>query len=129
MLDHVGFAVSDINRSRAFYDSALAPLGLSLIMEVGSDKTESGGSAIGYGKEGKPFFWIGDNERPGEGTHVAFTVEKRATVDAFHAAGLAAGGRDNGAPGLRPHYGPDYYAAFIFDPDGINIEAVCHKPA
>lgn len=87
--------------------------------------TESGGTAIGFGKDDNPFFWIGDNERVGEGTHVAFTVESRAEVDAFHAAALAAGGRDNG--GLRPNYGPNYYAAFVFDPDGANIEAVCHK--
>jgi catechol 2,3-dioxygenase-like lactoylglutathione lyase family enzyme len=129
MIDHVGFAVTDLERSRAFYDAALKPLGLVSIMEVGPDKTESGGSAIGYGKDGNPFFWIGDKERPGEGTHVALTVDSRAEVDAFHAAAIAAGGRDNGAPGLRPHYGPNYYAAFVFDPDGTNIEAVCHKPA
>ena len=128
MIDHVGFAVKDINRSRQFYDDALASLGLSVIMEVGADKTESGGSAVGYGKDGSPFFWVGDNERPGEGTHVAFTVSDRATVNAFYAAALAAGGRDNGAPGIRPHYGPNYYAAFVFDPDGINVEAVCHEP-
>ena len=128
MIDHVGFAVTNLERSRAFYDAALRPLGLAAIMEVGPDKTESGGSAIGYGQDGNPFFWIGDNERPGEGTHVALTVDSRAEVDAFHAAAVAAGGRDNGAPGLRPHYGPNYYAAFVFDPDGANIEAVCHKP-
>ena len=128
MIDHVGFAVTNLERSRAFYDAALRPLGLAAIMEVGPDKTESGGSAIGYGQDGNPFFWIGDNERPGEGTHVALTVDSRAEVDAFHAAAVAAGGRDNGAPGLRPHYGRNYYAAFVFDPDGANIEAVCHKP-
>jgi catechol 2,3-dioxygenase-like lactoylglutathione lyase family enzyme len=128
MIDHVGFGVTNLERSRAFYDAALRPLGLAAIMEVGPDKTESGGSAIGYGQDGNPFFWIGDNERPGEGTHVALTVDSRAEVDAFHAAAVAAGGRDNGAPGLRPHYGRNYYAAFVFDPDGANIEAVCHKP-
>ena len=128
MIDHVGFGVTNLERSRAFYDAALRPLGLAAIMEVGPDKTESGGSAIGYGQDGNPFFWIGDNELPGEGTHVALTVDSRAEVDAFHAAAVAAGGRDNGAPGLRPHYGRNYYAAFVFDPDGANIEAVCHKP-
>lgn len=128
MIDHVGFSVSDIARSRAFYEAALAPLGVEVIMEVGPEQTESGGTAIGFGKDGNPFFWIGDKERIGEGTHVAFTVESRAEVDAFHAAALAAGGRDNGGPGPRPHYGPDYYAAFVLDPDGANIEAVCHKP-
>jgi catechol 2,3-dioxygenase-like lactoylglutathione lyase family enzyme len=129
MIDHVGFSVSDIARSRAFYDSALEPIGLSMLMEATPDQTESGGTALGYGRDGIPFFWIGDKERVGEGTHVAFAVESRAEVDAFHAAALAAGGRDNGAPGLRPNYGPDYYAAFVHDPDGANIEAVCHKPA
>lgn len=128
MLDHVGFAVADVARSRAFYDAALRPLGLSVQMEATPDQTESGGTAIGYGKDGHAFFWIGDNERVGQGTHVAFTVEDRATVDAFHAAGLAAGGTDHGAPGVRAHYHPDYYAAFLLDPDGANIEAVCHKP-
>ena len=128
MLDHVGFAVSDIARSRAFYENALAALGLELIKEYAPDRTESGGTALGFGKDGFPFFWIGDNERPGEGTHIAFRVESRAAVDAFHAAALAAGGTDNGAPGLRPHYHPNYYGAFVLDPDGINIEAVCHKP-
>ena len=128
MLDHVGFAVADAARSREFYEKALAPIGITLIKTVTPDQTEAGGTAHGFGSNGKPFFWFGDNERVGEGTHVAFAVESRALVDAFHAAGLAAGGTDNGAPGLRPHYHPDYYGAFIFDPDGNNIEAVCHRP-
>ena len=127
MLDHVGFAVSDSERSRLFYEQALAPLGITLIMSVTPEQTESGGTAHGFGSHGKPFFWIGDNERVGEGTHVAFAVETRAEVDAFHEAALAAGGRDHGAPGLRPHYHPNYYGAFVLDPDGNNIEAVCHK--
>ncbi len=130
MLDHVGFAVSDISRSRSFYEAALAPLGISLIMDIPPEQNAQGGGgrALGLGTEGKPFFWIADNQRVGEGTHVAFEADSRATVDAFHRAALAAGGRDNGAPGLRPHYHPNYYAAFVFDPDGFNIEAVCHKP-
>jgi len=127
MLDHVGFAVADAERSRRFYEAALAPLGITLIMTATSEQTESGGTAHGFGSNGKPYFWVGDNEKVGEGTHVAFTAETRDQVDAFHEAALAAGGRDNGAPGLRPHYHPDYYGAFIFDPDGLNIEAVCHK--
>ena len=126
MLDHVGFAVSDLAASRRFYEAALAPLGISVIMEVTPDQTESGGGAIGFGVETDPFFWIGDNEQTGEGTHVAFRAVTRAEVDAFHTAALGAGGRDNGRPGLRPHYGPTYYAAFVHDPDGINVEAVCH---
>jgi catechol 2,3-dioxygenase-like lactoylglutathione lyase family enzyme len=126
MLDHIGFAVSDLARSRRFYEAALAPLGIVPIMEVTPDQTASGGTAIGFGVENNPFFWIGDNERVGEGTHVAFRAVTRAEVDRFHEAALAAGGRDNGRPGLRPHYHPNYYAAFVFDPDGANIEAVCH---
>ena len=94
-------------------------------MTVSPEQTEAGGTAHGFGRDGNPFFWVGDNERVGEGTHVAFAVATRADVEAFHAAAIAAGGRDNGGPGLRPHYGPDYYAAFVFDPDGNNIEAVC----
>lgn len=127
MLDHVGFAVADAERSRLFYEAALAPLGIALIMTVTPEQTESGGTAHGFGSNGKPYFWVGDNEKVGEGTHVAFTAETRDQVDAFHEAALAAGGRDNGPPGLRPHYHPDYYGAFVLDPDGLNIEAICHK--
>ncbi len=129
MIDHIGVAVGDIERSKAFYEAALAPLGITLMMTVGPDQIDSGGTAIGFGRDGKPFFWIGDSERVGEGTHVAFAVENRETVDAFFAAALAAGGTDHGAPGIRAHYHPDYYGAFVLDPDGFNIEAVCHKPA
>jgi len=128
MLDHVGFAVADAERSRRFYEAALAPLGITLIMTATPDQTESGGTAHGFGSGGKPYFWVGDNEKPGEGTHVAFAVDTRAEVHAFYDAALAAGGRDNGPPGLRPHYHPDYYAAFVHDPDGINVEAVSHRP-
>ena len=128
MIDHVGFAVADAARSRRFYEQALAPLGVGLIMTVTPEQTESGGTAYGFGSDGKPYFWVGDNERTGEGTHVAFQAATRAEVDAFYQAALAAGGRDNGAPGIRPHYHPNYYGAFVFDPDGINVEAVCHRP-
>ena len=128
MLDHVGFAVADAERSRAFYEATLAPLGITLIMSVTPEQTESGGTAHGFGSNGKPYFWFGDNERVGEGNHIAFAAESRAIVDAFYAAAIAAGGRDNGPPGLRPHYHPDYYGAFVLDPDGMNIEAVCHRP-
>lgn len=129
MIDHMGISVSDIARSRTFYDAVLKPLGMSVLMEVTPEQTESGGTAIGYGKDGATFFWIGDNERVGEGTHVAFVAESHEQVQAFHAAALGAGGRDHGAPGPRPHYGPDYYAAFVLDPDGANIEAVCRAEA
>jgi len=128
MLDHVGFAVSDAERSRRFYETALVPLGITLIMTVGPEHTESGGTAHGFGSDGKPYFWFGDKECVGEGSHIAFAAGTRREVDAFYESALAAGGRDNGAPGLRPQYHPDYYGAFVFDPDGMNIEAMCHKP-
>ncbi len=128
MIDHAGFAVSDLARSRAFYEAALAPLGWTCVMEIGPERTQSGGTALGFGTTDNPFFWIADKERVGEGTHVAFTAASRAQVRAFHRAALAAGGRDNGGPGLRPPYGAHYYAAFVYDPDGINVEAVCHRP-
>ena len=127
MIDHVGIAVTELDRSRTFYEAALGPLGMSVQMEVGGDKTESGGSALGFGVPGEKIFWIADGEKVGEGTHVAFKADSRDQVDAFHSEGLKAGGRDNGAPGLRPHYGPSYYAAFLYDPDGANIEAVCYE--
>jgi catechol 2,3-dioxygenase-like lactoylglutathione lyase family enzyme len=97
-------------------------------MSLWPEQTEAGGTAHGFGSGGNPYFWVGDNERVGAGTHIAFRARSRAEVDAFHVAALAAGGRDNGAPGLRPHYRPDYYAAFVLDPDGINVEAVSHAP-
>lgn len=128
MIDHIGLSVSDIERARAFYQAALAPLDISEQMTVGPDQTERKETAIGFGTDDQPFFWIGDGGAVGEGSHVAFTVDTRAKVDAFYAAAITAGGRDNGAPGVRPHYHPNYYAAFVFDPDGLNIEAVCHLP-
>jgi catechol 2,3-dioxygenase-like lactoylglutathione lyase family enzyme len=121
MLDHVSLKVSDFARSRAFYDAALKPLAMSLVMGDGQ-------YFGGYGAADKPVFWIGAGGGAGS-AHVAFTAKDRATVDAFHAAAVAAGGRDNGAPGVRAHYHPNYYGAFVFDPDGNNIEAVCHAPA
>jgi catechol 2,3-dioxygenase-like lactoylglutathione lyase family enzyme len=127
MLDHVGFPVSDYERSKAFYLQALAPLGYVLIMEVG--QTEIHSRAAGFGAGGKPDFWIGGEGGLARALHVAIIAKDRATVDAFHRAALAAGGKDNGGPGLRPHYHPNYYGAFVRDPDGHNIEAVCHAPA
>lgn len=126
MLDHVGLAVRDIARSSAFYEKALAPLGYRVLAVVPPDRTMAGGTAVLFGVD-EPDFVIADNEAPGEGNHVAFRAGDRAQVDAFHAAALAAGGRDNGGPGLRPEYGATYYAAFVFDPDGFNIEAACHR--
>ena len=118
MLDHVSLGVSDIERSRKFYDQALRPLGIERLYAEGE-------TASGYGVGRKAFFWIGQKEASQTGSHVAFAAEDRATVDRFHQAALAAGGRDNGQPGLRPHYHNDYYGAFVLDPDGHNIEAVC----
>ncbi|MGR7995299.1 MULTISPECIES: VOC family protein [unclassified Xanthobacter] len=127
MLDHMGLHVSDFARARAFYAAALAPLGYGVVMEVSA--AETGGAAhVGFGA-GKPEFWLGSGPTPSGPVHVAFTAPDRAAVDAFYAAALAAGGRDNGAPGLRPHYHPNYYAAFVLDADGTNVEAVCHQPA
>ena len=127
MIDHLGLPVVDVARSRAFYEQALAPLGYAVLMEVSA--VETGGHAhAGFGRDGKPDFWISTGGTSGVRVHVAFTAPDRATVDAFHAAALVAGGRDNGGPGLRPHYHPNYYGAFVFDPDGHNIEAVCHRP-
>ena len=114
-----------------FYDAALAPLGMASDHdEVTPEQTESGGTAHRLRQGRQAFFWIGDNERVGEGTHVAFTVDSRAEVDAFYEAAMAAGGKDNGAPGLRPQYTARIITPrSCYDPDGINIEAVCHKDA
>jgi catechol 2,3-dioxygenase-like lactoylglutathione lyase family enzyme len=127
MIDHIGFPVSDYARARAFYEMALAPLGYTVIMEVRQDADDS--PACGFGRAGKPDFWIGGEGGLSRPLHVAFAADDRAAADAFHKAALAAGGKDNGAPGLRPHYHPNYYAAFVRDLDGHNIEAVCHEPA
>jgi catechol 2,3-dioxygenase-like lactoylglutathione lyase family enzyme len=129
MIDHVGFPVSDYARAKAFYTQALAPLGYSLVMEVTAEQTGSGSPAAGFGASGKPDFWIGGEGGLTRPLHVAIATRDRASVDAFYRAALAAGGKDNGAPGLRPHYHPNYYGAFVLDPDGHNIEAVCHAPA
>jgi catechol 2,3-dioxygenase-like lactoylglutathione lyase family enzyme len=127
MIDHVGFPVADYARSKEFYVEALAPLGYSLVMEVQQDQNDA--PAAGFGANGKPDFWIGGEGGLNRTMHVAITANDRSAVDAFYRAALAAGGKDNGAPGLRPHYHPNYYGAFVFDPDGHNVEAVCHSPA
>ena len=116
-LDHIGIAAADFEASRRFYEAALAPLGITLVMEVTPE--ESGGyHGLGLGRDGKPFFWLGSGGPRGAGMHIAFTAAARSQVNAFYAAAMAAGGRDNGGPGLRPDYHPDYYAAFVFDPTG-----------
>lgn len=126
MIDHIGFPVSDLAQARAFYDRAFAPLGISVLLEVTEEMTGGHGAHLGYGRDGVPFFWIGSAGVASGNCHVALAAPDRAAVDAFHQAALAAGGRDNGAPGLRPHYHPGYYGAFVLDPDGNNIEAVHH---
>jgi catechol 2,3-dioxygenase-like lactoylglutathione lyase family enzyme len=120
MLDHVTLSITDLARAQAFYDPVLAAIGIARLYAEGT-------AFAGYGVGEKAFFWIGVKPPPITGAHIAFTVPDRATVARFHVAALAAGGRDNGAPGLRPHYHPDYYGAFVLDPDGHNIEAVCHR--
>lgn len=120
MIDHVGLIVTDYPRSKTFFEEALSPLGYAVQMEHEI-------SGAGFGRDGKPDFWI-KTGRSGGGVHVAFASLDRATVDAFHNAAISAGGKCNGPPGPRPEYHPGYYGAFVLDPDGNNIEAVCHSP-
>jgi catechol 2,3-dioxygenase-like lactoylglutathione lyase family enzyme len=127
MLDHVSFPVADFARSKAFYERVFAPLGFGLVMEVTAEQA-GGGAAAGFGPAGRPQFWIGTGKPVQGRLHVAFMAKDRAAVRAFYDAALKAGAGDNGAPGLRPHYHPNYYGAFVLDPDGHNIEAVCRLP-
>ena len=120
IIDHIGLAVSDYARSRQFFAKTLAPLRIELVMEVQG--------WAGFGRDGKPEFWFGEHERAQNPMHIAFLAENREQVRQFYEAAMAAGGRDNGAPGIREIYHPDYYGAFVLDPDGHNIEAVCHSP-
>lgn len=120
MIDHLTLVVSQFERSRAFYAAALRPLGYELIMEFPG--------VAGFGVKGKPDFWIAEAQGGGVIPHVAFRAENRAAVAAFYEAAMAAGAKDNGGPGLRPEYHPHYYGAFVLDPDGNNMEAVCHHP-
>ncbi len=122
MLDHVTIGVGDIERSKRFFDQALRPLGVTRLYAEEN-------RFAGYGIHPKAFFWIGIREIPQTGAHIAFTAADRPTVDRFYEAAIAAGGKDNGEPGLRPQYHRDYYGAFVLDPDGHNIEAVCHAAA
>ena len=124
IFDHLGYSVGDLDKSAAFYDAALAPLGIKRVSEF----EYPGGRIIGYGDD-RPEFWINSGDALRDHVHLAFAAKTRAEVDAFYAAALAAGGRDNGGPGLRPEYHPDYYGAYVFDPDGHNVEAVCNAPA
>jgi catechol 2,3-dioxygenase-like lactoylglutathione lyase family enzyme len=117
MIDHIGIPVTDLDTSVAFYTKALAPLGFAVVMRVDQ--------GAGFGVGGKPEFWIGAGN-PTDRIHVAFRAKGRGDVRAFHAAAIAAGGTDNGAPGVRADYHPSYYGAFVLDPDGHNVEVVCH---
>ncbi len=126
MIDHITFGVSDFERSTSFYDAAFAPLGVRRLFDVPPEHT-GGVKVTGYG-DSRPWFWIAEEDVTRGKLHVALTTDSRAAVDAFYSAALAAGGRDNGAPGPRPHYHEHYYGAFVLDPDGNNIEAVCHLP-
>lgn len=128
MIDHVSIGVTNMMRAKAFYDAVLAPLGMTPVMPV-----EIGGRlvGVGYGTPQRPWFWIqlpinGQPASFGNGMHIAFTAETRAAVDGFYLAALEQGGVEDGAPGLRTEYHPSYYAAFVRDPDGSKIEAVCH---
>jgi catechol 2,3-dioxygenase-like lactoylglutathione lyase family enzyme len=120
IIDHIGLAVSDYAQSKAFFTMALAPLGIELVMEVEG--------WVGFGKHGKPEFWFGAHTEKQNPMHIAFIAENRAQVSAFYEAALKAGGKDNGPPGIREIYHPNYYGAFVIGPDGHNFEAVCHQP-
>ena len=130
MIDHTGITVSDFSTSKQFYSQALGPIGYQLLMEFPAAVTGTTDVA-GFGEAGKPDFWLSqatpDKPAHSPSIHVAFAATSRAQVDAFYQAAIAAGGRDNGAPGLREHYHPNYYGAFVLDPDGHNIEVVCHQ--
>jgi catechol 2,3-dioxygenase-like lactoylglutathione lyase family enzyme len=123
VIDHIGIGVRDYEESRTFYERALAPLGLAMVAEIEADNR-----AAGYGRDGRDDFWIHEG-RPLGRMHVAFEAGSPEEVDAFHAAALEAGARDNGAPGVRPEYSDTYYAAYVLDPNGNNIEAVFHGDA
>lgn len=127
MIDHVGFSVSDYPRAKAFYTKTLAPLGYKLVMEVQQNPADP--PAAGFGADGKPDFWIGGEGGLNKPLHIAIAAKDRAAVDAFYKTAMENGAKDNGPPGIRAHYHPNYYGAFVIDPDGHNLEAVCHAPA
>ena len=126
MIDHITFGVADFARSTQFYDKALAPLGVRRLFDVPEEHSD-GVKVTGYGDD-HPWFWLAEERATTGLMHIAFRAQSRAVVEAFHAAAIRAGGTDNGPPGPRPHYHEAYFAAFVFDPDGHNIEAVCHTP-
>jgi catechol 2,3-dioxygenase-like lactoylglutathione lyase family enzyme len=126
-IDHTSLSVSDFAAAKAFYSAALSPLGITVQMAFAKEAT-GGYDAAGFGLSGKPFFWLAGGGKTTPPVHIAFGADSRAEVDAFYKAAIAAGGKDNGAPGIRAHYHPNYYGAFVLDADGNNVEAVCHKP-
>jgi catechol 2,3-dioxygenase-like lactoylglutathione lyase family enzyme len=126
-IDHTSLSVSDFSAAKAFYAAALKPLGIAVLMEFPKAVTGSADIA-GLGSNGKPFFWLAGAGKTTPRVHIAFAANSRAEVDAFYQAAIAAGGKDNGKPGIRAHYHPAYYGAFVLDADGHNVEAVCHRP-
>ena len=128
MIDHLGISVSNHAASKTFYTKALAPLGIGVVMEVPKEVSKGPSDYTGLGANNKPFFWIGEG-KTASAMHLCFVAETRAAVDAFYQAAIAAGAKDNGKPGIREHYHPNYYGAFVIDLNGVNLEAVCHKPA
>ena len=127
VINHIEIGVDDVDASRRFYEATLAPLGLSLVISVDPANTTRGTARFGFGRDGYPSFWIHGEAGRDRPIHIAFTAEMQDRVDEFHAAALATGGSDNGPPGIRTRYHPRYYAAFVLDPDGNNLEAVCQS--
>lgn len=128
MIDHLGISVRNHAESKAFYLAALAPLGIGVVMSVSKEESGAPSDLTGFGAQGHPFFWIGEGKPDGQ-MHLAFKASTRAQIDEFYRAAIAAGAKDNGPPGIRAHYHPNYYGAFVIDPNGVNLEAVCHAPA
>lgn len=128
MIDHLGITVHDHAASKRFYTAALAPLNIGVMMEVPQSVSGGPSDYTGFGSNNKPYFWIGEGGAPAS-MHLCFVAETRAQVDAFYSAAIKAGAKDNGKPGIREHYHPNYYGAFVIDLNGVNLEAVCHKPA
>ncbi|MBS1020249.1 VOC family protein [Gluconobacter cerinus] len=127
VINHIEIGVADVDASRRFYEAVLAPLGLSLVISVDPALTILGTARYGFGRDGYPSFWIHGETGAGRSIHISFTAISYDRVDSFHAVALANGGSDNGSPGIRTRYHPRYYAAFVLDPDGNNIEAVCQS--
>jgi hypothetical protein len=127
MIDHLGIAVGNHEQSKAFYLAALAPLGIGIVMAVPKEVSGGPSDYSGFGSNDKPYFWIGEGQASNSaGMHLAFVAQTRKQVDEFYRAAMAAGAKDNGPPGIRAHYHPNYYGAFVIDVNGVNLEAVCH---